>query len=98
MQTEKLIPKKKSFLNGAKLYIFVRFFDKFVSIISILIIARILGAAEVGQAILAITIYASVNALTQNGLASYIIRVKVLKPWHFDLVWTYGWFFRFLFF
>ena len=68
-----------------------------MSIISILIIARLLGPAEVGQAILALTIYASVNALTQNGLASYIIKVKVLRPWHFDLIWTYGWLLRFLF-
>jgi len=97
VQKKQVTPKKKHFLDGAKLYIFVRFIDKIMSIISILIIARLLGPAEVGQAILALTIYASVNALTQNGLASYIIKVKVLRPWHFDLIWTYGWLLRFLF-
>lgn len=73
---------------GAAWLIVARLLDRTLGLLSTLILARLLVAADFGLIAMATSILALLEALTSFGLDAALIRQRAARREHFDTVWT----------
>ena len=81
--------KNNIFKSGIYLFI-ARGFDKLTSLISILILARLLEPSEFGLIALALIVVSVLESITAISLETAIINKKEINRHDLDVAWTYG--------
>ena len=81
-------------LSGTFYYSAIRWIDRIASILSAVVLARLLEPGDFGLVALAMTAIALFGTLTDTGLGAGLIQRSDYDRHYYDVVWTYGRFFR----